>query len=876
MNGLPRGTVTFLFTDIEGSTRMLERQPAGYGAVLERHRALLREAFAVEGGIEVDTEGDSFFVVFGSAIGAVRAAVAGQRALHAEVWPDGLVVRVRMGLVSGEAEPSERGYVGRDVHRAARLSAVGHGGQILLSEETRALVGAALAGEIKVLDLGQHHLRDLANVERIFQVVADGLPGAFPSLRTDAAAPTNLPASKTSFLGRAEQISEVSGLLERERLVTLVGPGGVGKTRLALEVARRLRGYFAGGVFFVPLAPLREVDLVIPAIAGELGLPDRGGREPFERLVDFLADQRVLLVLDNFEHLLPAADHVSRLIGSAAGVSLLVTSRGPVHLYGEQQYPVPTLAVPDVTGDSPAPEDLAAFDSVSLFVERARAVSPRFTLTAANGAAVAAICARLDGLPLAIEIAAARINVLSPQGIAARIDERLSMRTSSRDLPERQHTLRDTIAWSHDLLRDEERDLFAWMSVFVGGASGEAAERVLGHARSAPLEGLGRLVENSLVQRVEADGEPRFSMLETIREFAADRLADAGQLDAARARHAQYFAELVELARTELLGANAGEWLDRLERDHDNLRSVLAYAVESSDAELALRTCAGLWRFWQRRGYLAEGLARTQAALQISQGVDPAVLADGYEAAGGLAYWQADAVTTRAMYEQALALRRALGDVRTIADALYNLSFSLTWLSLSDSAARPEPEAALRILEEALELFTRVDDQAGVAKTLWGIATSETWMGRLPEAKQHVAQASDLIRRLDDSFLMPWVLYLEGLVALGLNEVERAGPALEEALTLFRASNDVSAYALVLDALAAHAVRAGDRQRAARLSGAVAELEATSGTGLNRVNRGVMGFDPDELRQDPELDEAWAAGAAADGAEVVAYALSGD
>jgi len=409
--------------------------------------------------------------------------------------------------------------------------------------------------------------------------------------------------------------------------------------------------------------------------------------------------------------------------------------------------------------------------------------------------------------------------------------------------------------------------------VFVGGVDLRAAEEVLGSEGSDVVDRLSTLVDASLVGSSRIDGEPRFTMLETIRTFAAERLAAGGRLSDLQLRQSAYFADLGAEASAEVLGDEAGRWLDRLEREHDNLRAVLTRAVEQADGPLAMRLSADLWRFWQRRGYLVEGLGRVRAALDVPGEVDPALRADALEAAGGLAYWQADAATTRAMYEQVLAIRRQQGDPGPTAEALYNLSFSYTWLSMSDAAARPDPDAALRLLDEARGLFEQTEDRAGLAKTLWGIATSEFWMKRLDQANVHVRAAEQHARELGDAFLIPWVLYLDALVALGLGELERVRPALTEALARFTESDDVSAYTLILDAFAALAVRTGDRERAARISGGVAELEAQSGTGLNRINRTIIGFDPDELSRDEALADAWAEGAAMEAADLSAYAL---
>jgi predicted ATPase/class 3 adenylate cyclase len=875
MAELPTGRVTFLMSDIEGSTRLLQERSDDYPKLLSRHRELLRDAFASGGGIEVETEGDAFFVVFPTVEGAVSAAIAAQRRLRAEAWPEHAAVRVRMGLVTGEAEVRERGYVGLDVHRVSRLAGAAHGGQVLLSEQTRAALAARPPDGIAVRDLGEHRLKDIDAPERIYQLDAEGQPDDFPPPRTLSVAATYLPQPLTSFLGRQSEIRDAIGVLETARLVTLTGPGGVGKTRLSIEVARRMIGRFRDGITFVGLAPIHEIDLVVPTIAGAVGLADRGGREPMSRLLEHLRESQLLLVLDNFEHVLPAAPEIAQLLAGATRVSILATSRSPLQLYGERQYPVPPLPLPPATSGGAVAGALTNYEAVSLFVERATAVAPSFALDDANAIAVAEICTRLDGLPLAIELAAARTKVLTPVGIVARLGDRLDLGSRGRDLPERQQTLRAAIRWSYDLLDETARGVFDGMSVFVGGASLEAAEEVLASDEAADVFAhLTALVDASLIRRSVDDGDSRFGMLETIRSFAAERLAESEREPHFRRRHAAYFSWLAAQARAEVLGNEAGPWLDRLDREHDNLRAVLAWAIDQGNAPLGLRLSADLWRFWQRRGFLVEGLGRVQAALALSGEVDPALRADALEAAGGLAYWQADASTTRAMYEQVLSIRREQGDPIGIAEALYNLSFSYTWLSLSDADAKPNPDAALRLLDEARELFEAVDDRSGLAKTLWGIGTSEFWMRRLEDAKFHTHEAERHARALDDSFLIPWVLYLDAVIALGLGELDRVHPALTEALTRFSESNDVSAYTLVLDAFAALADRRGDPERAARISGGVAELEARSGTGLNRINRKIIGFDPEALRGDPALTDAWDDGVRMDGSELSAYALT--
>ena len=881
MPELLTGTVTFFFSDIDGSTRILRAQGDAWPGLLERHRGLLRAAFAAHDGQEMGTEGDSFFAAFPTAPAAAGAAADIQRALASEPWPSGADVRVRIGLHTGEASFSADTYVGLHVHRASRIAGVGHGGQVLLSSATRALLDGALPDGVELRDLGEHRLKDLDQPEHLWQLVIEGLTSDFPPISSFDTTPNNLPTRLTTFLGREREIGEVGALLAEHRLLTLTGPGGTGKTRLSLEVATGALRHYPDGVFFVELAAISHPELVPSTIAQSLSLPERGGRDPVERLVDHVGSSRVLLVLDNFEQVTGAAASVNQLLTACPNLAVLVSSRSALGLSGEQEYPVPPLELPD-PANLPSLAKLSQFEAVALFIERARAVKPGFEVTNENAPAVAEICVRLDGLPLAIELAAARIRILTPQAMLSRLGDRLGLLSGGgRDLPERQQTLRGAIAWSHDLLDEAERALFADLSAFVGGARIDAIEAVAGpEAGAGLLDALSSLVEKSLLRQSEGEGgEPRFAMLETIREFAIEQAVERGLWNALRDRHLEFFCALAAESAPLVMSADKRSWLNRLEEDHDNLRASLAWADEGGQVESALRMGAALWRFWQMRGHLVEGLERVEAALgQPGAEQHPAARADALSAAAGLAYWLAETDRARTLYDEEIVAREALDDRRGLANAHYGLSFTWSVMELGnpDTAANAEHHVS-----RALAIFEELGDAAGIGRCEWALANVLWGTVRVDEARVHASNALEVFRSLDDQFMVGWATYTLGLVGLTEDHLSGGRPdaraearqRFDAALRIFDEAEDLTGYALVLDAFAVLAARDGDRRRAARLTGAVGLLERASGTGLSLWNRAVVAFDPQELRDDPSLAADIAAGEAMTTAEAVAYAL---
>ena len=699
----PTGTVTFLFTDIEGSTRLVEELGAEpYAAALAEHRRIVREAFARYGGVEVDTQGDSFFVAFPTAPGALEAAAAAQRAL------DPGPIRVRMGIHTGTPHVADEGYVGADVHRAARIAAVAHGGQVLVSSATAELVEPSTLRR-----LGEHRLKDLTRPQELQQLVGDGLASDFPPLRTLDRRTTNLPVQAAPLIGRERELAETRGLLSRSRILTLTGPGGTGKTRLAIQLAADVLDEYDDGVFFVDLADVSDVALVVPAVAQTLGLQERGGHELSETLVDYLRERHVLLVLDNVDRVVDAAPELSRWLAAAPRAKVLSTSRIPLRLAGEQEYPVP-----------PLPTD----DAVELFAERARAVRPDFAL---NGdlAAVVDICARLDDLPLAIELAAARVKLLTPLKLLKRLDQRLPVLTGgARDAPARHRTLRAAIDWSFGLLDPDEQSLFARLSVFAGGFTLEAAEAVC----DATLDGLASLVEKSLLtQRDAAGGEPRFTLLETVREYAREELQHRGGADTIAGRHADYFLALVEDAAhgPDDLRSPVGSELDNLRSARERL--------QGADAEPELRfATAAFWSLWTQAS-LRELKAWLDSALERSPGVETRLRAKALGALALATNNLGETEPARELARTSLELARELGDKRQIEWALRVLSF-----------AEPDLAKRRRQLEECRQLSIELGNDAGLAWVVYNLAIVAFDEGNLDEAEELVGRAGSIFRSL--------------------------------------------------------------------------------------------------------------------------------
>jgi len=789
---IPSGTITFLFTDIEGSTRLLQQLGEKYTALLAQQQQLLREVCELHNGRMIDSQGDSLFVAFPRAIDAIKAVVQSQRALTAQTWMNDVTIRVRMGLHTGEPQISAVGYVGIDVHRAARIAAAAHGGQVLLSQTTCDLVVGELPESVTLRDLGEHRLKDLRHPKHLYQLVIAGLPNDFPPIKSVEALTNNLPIQLTSFIGRERELVEIERLVSTYRLVTLTGPGGVGKTSLALHAARDLYAAFPDGVQFVALSVVRDPTLIIPTIAQTLGLAESPNQLLFDSLKAFLRDRQMLLLLDNFEQVISAAPLLTELLAACAELKLLVTSRETLRVRGEHEFPLLPLELSNLARmpDQLSVETLSQYPSIALFVERARASLPDFQLTADNARAVAEICARLDGLPLAIELAAARIKLLSPQAMLTRLQESsLRLLTGgTRDAPERQQTLRNTVQWSYDLLTTDEQRTFRWLSVFVGGCTLDAASNVIGMshhlASSDVLDNITSLINKSLVRQTESNGEARLVMLETIREFSLERLAQENELETVQRAHAHYYLSLAEETEPHLRGREQKAWLNRLGREQDNLRAALRWGFEHQEAGFVLRLTGALWQYWSLRVQWSEGRRWLEEALKVASTVkvDKALLAKALCAAATLIRYQFDLARARALCEQSVALYRELGDREGLLTALHQMSRILDWQGDDESlrALLPEifalaeelPDMPIkaqvyaysarmdaigisslnvgRYLAESERIFRALDSPAGLAFTLLGQASLASAQGDEVRAQVLRDEAEHLAAEVED------------------------------------------------------------------------------------------------------------------------------
>ena len=916
-------TLTFLFTDIEGSTAMLQRLGGSYAEVLAGHHEIIRSGLAAHHGREVDTQGDAFFAVFAAPSAGVAAAVEKQRALSAHRWPADYPVRVRMGIHSGEAARTPVGLVGLEVHRAARIAAVAHGGQIVLSAAAAALVSDSLPAGASLRDLGLHRLKDLGRPERIFQLDADGLPTAFPPLASldNPKLRNNLPAQASSFIGRDAQLAEVRRLLERSRLVTLTGTGGAGKTRLGLQAAAGLADGSGDGVWFVDLAPLQDGDLVAVATASVLGVREDVGRPVTETLVEAVGDRSLLVLLDNCEHLIDAcAKLADALLRGCPNIVLLATSREPLGIDGEHVYRVPSMVTP-AEGDGT--DAIRSAEAVRLFTDRARQQGVRLAWDPQAAEVAGRICRRLDGIPLAIELAAARLRVMPVAELDARLDQRFSLLTGgSRAALPRQQTLLAMVDWSWELLTPAERHVLACLSVFAGGFDLAAAEAVIGGeivSAGEVLGHLGALVDKSLVHydagvrddtgvRDDDTGiaggtgarPVRYRLLETVRQYSMQRLqghdgAAAGEVGAA---HRDHYLALAQTAAPHLVARDQVEWLDRLDLELDNLRAAIAFSLRQADATVGIGLAASLRIFWKARGHASEGAEALRALLDLPGAQGATVLRGTAMASAAYLLEQTGGYAAAAEYcDEVLAIARPAGDDRLAADAAAIRAFVLVRRG-QQAAALPliartlgqarllgDPHLTARLLSarsyavdlegdheaaaadaaESLQLFRRAGDRREVGTMLGNLGYAEMSLGDLQRARGHLRESLDIARELDDSYGVVYVTFNLGLAEY-LNDSAGAAAALfAESFDLARSLQMHAGMAYALMGLAM-AGSGDDPVRSARLHGAADGALAALGETLESLEARLRDADRERLRAamgDAAFDAEYAAGRAA-------------
>ena len=822
-NNFPSGTVTFLFTDIEGSTLWWELYPEWMAHAFARQEAILRGAAAAHGGYVYKMIGDAFQIAFETATSALSAAIDAQRALQIEDWGERGPLRVRMALHTGVTEEREDDYVGPILNRLGRLLSVSHGGQILISHASYELVSDFLPEEVGLLDLGVHRLKDLIRPEHIFQVTAPELLSEFHPLQTLDSFQHNLPLQLTSFVGREKEIVEVKRRVLGDRFVTLTGPGGTGKTRLALQVGAELLELFPDGVWLVELASISDSILVPNSVAAVLGIRESSGRPILNLLTDYLRNKETLLILDNCEHILSAcAQLASTLLQACPNLCLLATSREALDIPGEVPFRVPSLSAPDVRRIPPI-EKLIEYESVRLFIERAGVIQPNFTLTHANASPVAQICHRLDGIPLAIELAVARVKVMPVEQVAARLDDRFRLLTGgSRTALPRHQTLQALIDWSYDLLSETERMLFQRLSVFAGGWTLEAAEAICVGEGIEPFEILDlltQLINKSLViPDQESDTETRYRLLETIRQYARNQLFAAGGGDKVRERHLDYFLKLATQAEPELRGPDQVIWLDRLEKEVDNLRAALEWSIEVN-IDACLQIAGALLWFWHVRSRKSEGIDWLERALSVetqkkgeaSPSVRRALIrGKALNAAGSLLVMHGNPEHGDKLSNESLELHESLGSTgrQGVAHALWNLA--------QGAAHRENIEQAQKISEQGLALYRELNDKFGIAQCLDNLGSHRLLQGDYQGAQLLWEEDLALRRELGDKDGIGWILTCLGELAFWQGDLERSMSLYVESKNAFREVGNQWAVSMTISGMGSIVLAKGDFDQATK------------------------------------------------------------
>ncbi len=885
MPHLPTGTVTLLFTDIEGSTQLLQQLGSRYVEVLSECRALLRAAFEQWDGYEVDTQGDAFFVAFAHVTDAIAAAVHAQRALFIHQWPEGVNVRVRMGLHTGEPELMAEGYVGIDVHRAARIMSAGHGGQVLLSQTTRDLVAHDLPEDVSLRDLGEHSLKDIKGVSHLFQLVIADLPDKFPPLKTSGQRQIRyLPTPPTPFIGREQEVTAVRNLLYNTgaRLLTLTGPAGVGKTRLALQVATELIYEFLNGVSFIDLSQIYDIDGFVAAIAQLLAIKEEMGQSLLERVKTILRELHILLILDNFEQIIVASPVLADLLASCGRLQVLVTSRVMLHIQAERIFDVPPLKLP-TSRHLPDVGELLRYEAIKLFIQRAQAVQPDFRLTPANAAAVTSICTRLDGIPLAIELAAARSRYFPPQTLLSKLEQGLDVLSKrAHDIPARQQTLRGAIAWSYELLSSEEQQVFRRLAVCVNGCTIEAARQICTAAREfeGPIEEiLETLVDQSLLQLQRQTGDGlRFRMLQTLREYGLERLASAGETAITGAAHATYYLSWVQQAASFIIGAEQADWLDRLEQEYENVRTALEWMLkqardENEWGEQALQLCIALINFWEIRGPFSEGATFLERALTVSKNAAPAIRAEALHHAALLALSMDDTARAETLLRESQVLFRESKDKAGMANIL-RMQGSFAWVKNNYKLAR-------RLLEEALAIYRELGERIGVASTRDALVQIAIVQCNYSKARSLQEENLAYYKAWGEKYRTAYPLYhLARIQFLSNSDLKQAEELADESLGLFRQVRNRRLVAYVLTLLAQiHLVQKDVKKARPLVEEAMStfkELEDRSGIALALITRAQMAvYQENPAAARTAYEESWKLIQAIDTKELTADCLEG-
>lgn len=908
----PIGTVTFLFSDIEGSTKLWDSFPEQMQSALARHDLLMRKAIGGASGHVFKTIGDAFCAAFPTAHQALEAALAAQLALSSEKWPTETPIRVRIALHTGAAESRDDDYFGQPVNRVARLLATAHGGQTVLSQATYVLVRDTLPPSVTVLDLGAHRLKDLARPEQIYQLQHPALPETFPVLKSLNLQDNNLPQQVTSFIGREKDLAEISELMQKSRILTLTGAGGAGKSRLCLQAAAENMEQFPDGAWLVELAPLFEDSLVSQTVASLLGVTEKTGRNLTQSLTEHLAEKRTLIILDNCEHLINACASLAEAITRhCPGVLILASSREALGISGEQTYRVPSLSLPDLK-QKQTPESLSQYEAVRLFIDRALLSRPEFTVTNQSAPALASICFRLDGIPLAIELAAARVKSLSVEEIDSRLDHRFRLLTGgSRTSMARQQTLRSLIDWSYDLLNDEEKNLLQRLSVFCGGWTLDDAEAVCDVEDLFVLDILTSLVDKNLVVAEEHGGKSRYRMLETIKEYARDRLTESGESETWQDRHLMRFLDLAEKAEPNYRGSDQQTWLKRIEAEEDNLRAALDWSEQrNGEEDFGLRLAGALMMFWFFRANWREALNHLTTLMDRFPARGPS-RAKALNCAGAMSFKLGEIAAAKAFHTECLELRRELNDGSGVAASCGNLGMI--------AMGQGDFTGARNLFEEALKRFRELGQRSGIATVLLSLGETSHCEGDFATARTRYEESLALCKEANDLFGIfsakgslgwlasdegsyeeartmltdtlqgsldlkirrgtAWTHSAFGLLALREGDVHEAQRELTQGLRLYQELSDRDGLHASLDGMGFVFAEMGDVVRAATLWGTAHAIREEIGVNLTPVQKREydLRFSAAKalLSDEVEFDAAFTKGRELTVGEAIELAVSG-